>query len=1164
MKKFVVIDHSLCNLQGHHYECSVAVAEAAQRKDYKPIIIANQALQESLAAGDIKIIPAFQVDWFNNPVSANNLDSVAPDSSKQAQPWQVRWRYQLYLWQQDHQELRTFLEKVEGSTQRLKEWFKADLRSLRSIPLANTTWGLLKILWGITRLVAKIPLKIVNKSSQSEEVFAIETKSFTQTIEEILPTLKLTAADQILIHTFGIEQLEELFYYLNNHNRDNLPTYHLLFRRDTEDPLVVNAAGMGLKKCLENFCQTELWPSKIRFYTDTKDLVRKHNQLSPAIFTQVPIPFRQEKLQLENFDEGVENNNFVHIVYLGDARSEKGYQHLPALVADLWTDYLKPGLAKFTIQSNYNVAGGEEVILEAKLKLCQYPRSAVELIDHALEADAYYRLLASADMVVLPYNPMNYQRTSGVLTEALAAGKPVVVPQGSWLAEQVDETRAGIYQSPQHLPMAVRYVLENLASLTEKADEFSRHWQSMQSPDYFLECLLRPLEISPVKTVDVQPQNSAIASILVMMALDKLSDRNNLNKIRYFCRCDYEVYGIFYRRLGQTNPPEWNYLSDDLQHLGLKQYWILQDYYPHDDFYDSFAKNSTNLSPAQREQYLQDYYARKSTLITDWVQSAGLIIPLELQNKLGENIDLVYAGSFFCQHYLKKLDLASARTILEVDRFYAYDDALRQRREIIQQDFQWEIEQLKSFVVLLTTAEPLAFKLQELQSQAIVYSLKTIDQDVNYDQLNQAITHILKEKVLSATNSKNVVKKVVMLYPWGDMEERRSGASQRSGKVADFLASQGLDVTVFTIGDRRSNWQSQVHYRYFKSGFSQGELVQKIYQEAFLSWQKMLDISTTNNTNFFPLSQQELRENWLPWIYYGSRFDHKFQQTLERVIDGADAVLLEYPFWAAIAGPICRRRGVKLILTVHDVLAKQLPPDTWLAQVALVEELQALREADEVVTLSPDDQAFFQSHNIASHCIPIGLDTQAAVNLPAPEKALAELQAFDPSMDWRKPFCLFVGSQHLPNLKAVEQIQALAQAGDGHWQAIAVGSCCPPTQQRNFLALGKVSDSVLQALYQRSALVLIPLEAGTGMSVKTLEAMACGKVILGTAIAFRGYPVESGVDCLINNNLATYVGVIEDIIQHPHQYEQLGNSARNFAQNYDYRQLYQTYLDLLS
>ena len=269
-------------------------------------------------------------------------------------------------------------------------------------------------------------------------------------------------------------------------------------------------------------------------------------------------------------------------------------------------------------------------------------------------------------------------------------------------------------------------------------------------------------------------------------------------------------------------------MSDDLQQLGLKQYWILQDYYVDDEFHINFAKNSTNLSPEQREKYLRDHYERRSTLITDWVQSAGLIIPLELQNKLRSNIDLVYADSFFCQYYLRKLDLDLTKTVLEVDTLHAYDDALRQRKEIVYQDFQWEIDQLKLFGVLLTTTEPLAFKLQELQPQTRIYSLKTNGQCIDYERLNQAFTDILGEKVLSETNSKNVVKKVVMLYPWGDMEERRSGASQRSGKVADFLASQGLDMTVFTIGDRQSNWQGQIHYRYFRSTFAQGELVQKI------------------------------------------------------------------------------------------------------------------------------------------------------------------------------------------------------------------------------------------------------------------------------------------------------------------------------------------------
>ncbi len=40
--KFIIVDHSLINLQGHHYECSVAVAEAAQRAGYNVSILANK------------------------------------------------------------------------------------------------------------------------------------------------------------------------------------------------------------------------------------------------------------------------------------------------------------------------------------------------------------------------------------------------------------------------------------------------------------------------------------------------------------------------------------------------------------------------------------------------------------------------------------------------------------------------------------------------------------------------------------------------------------------------------------------------------------------------------------------------------------------------------------------------------------------------------------------------------------------------------------------------------------------------------------------------------------------------------------------------------------------------------------------------------------------
>jgi glycosyltransferase involved in cell wall biosynthesis len=83
------------------------------------------------------------------------------------------------------------------------------------------------------------------------------------------------------------------------------------------------------------------------------------------------------------------------------------------------------------------------------------------------------------------------------------------------------------------------------------------------------------------------------------------------------------------------------------------------------------------------------------------------------------------------------------------------------------------------------------------------------------------------------------------------------------------------------------------------------------------------------------------------------------------------------------------------------------------------------------------------------------------------------------------------------------------------------------------------------------------------MSVKTIEAMAYGKVILGTSVGFRGYPVESGVNCVVCDNLDDYPEKIGQLLQQPDVLNRIGQQAKEFAQGYDYHLLYKTYLDLI-
>ncbi|MEB3175551.1 MAG: hypothetical protein VKN60_10280, partial [Cyanobacteriota bacterium] len=92
MPHFFVVDQSLVNYQGHHYECSLAVAEAARRAGYEPLILANRVWSFG-AEGDIPILPVFAVDWFNQPVAPpESVNRSAPENKIDPSPQWARFQ----------------------------------------------------------------------------------------------------------------------------------------------------------------------------------------------------------------------------------------------------------------------------------------------------------------------------------------------------------------------------------------------------------------------------------------------------------------------------------------------------------------------------------------------------------------------------------------------------------------------------------------------------------------------------------------------------------------------------------------------------------------------------------------------------------------------------------------------------------------------------------------------------------------------------------------------------------------------------------------------------------------------------------------------------------------------------------------------------------------
>ena len=92
------------------------------------------------------------------------------------------------------------------------------------------------------------------------------------------------------------------------------------------------------------------------------------------------------------------------------------------------------------IHSAFEHPGPSAAVAEARAALGRLPPDKVSLLDEPLNSRDYCQLNRQCDIGLLPYNRSRYHaRCSGVLVELLSAGVPVVVPAGTWLADQLAE-----------------------------------------------------------------------------------------------------------------------------------------------------------------------------------------------------------------------------------------------------------------------------------------------------------------------------------------------------------------------------------------------------------------------------------------------------------------------------------------------------------------------------------------------------------------------------------------------------------------------------------------------------------------------------------------------------------------------------------------------------
>jgi glycosyltransferase involved in cell wall biosynthesis len=217
-----------------------------------------------------------------------------------------------------------------------------------------------------------------------------------------------------------------------------------------------------------------------------------------------------------------------------------------------------------------------------------------------------------------------------------------------------------------------------------------------------------------------------------------------------------------------------------------------------------------------------------------------------------------------------------------------------------------------------------------------------------------------------------------------------------------------------------------------------------------------------------------------------------------------------------------------------DLLREGMPREIYVP-VTRREEAKGLRRADVILSLREDDEELFRGL-ARREVVTVGPLTAVAATQPEPAAPviLCVGSAFQLNADGVRWYL----DKVYPRVRAVVPDSELWLAGGvgGMFTDLPAGVRC----------LGFVPD--LGDVYRRSAVVINPVLAGSGIAIKSIEAMAAGRPLIATRAGARGLAaaVAAGV-AVTADDPAEFATAVTDLLCHPARRDAMAAKARAYC-----------------
>ncbi len=277
-----------------------------------------------------------------------------------------------------------------------------------------------------------------------------------------------------------------------------------------------------------------------------------------------------------------------------------------------------------------------------------------------------------------------------------------------------------------------------------------------------------------------------------------------------------------------------------------------------------------------------------------------------------------------------------------------------------------------------------------------------------------------------------------------------------------------------------------------------------------------------------------------------------FQSTLDRLttetkFDVAHYFLLRMAEYQVPAETI---EIIDLIDSMQLNLSSRLKIEKSIAKLFVKEELrritayelEVVNRFSNAILVSQRDAEYFQNSGKEIDVIPLGID----------------IDLFRPQPKQPDPTVRLIFAGHLsysPNIYAVqwfmENCWSKLQHRCPNTQFVIAGADAPAEivnlgDRANITVTGRVAsmgDTLSQA-----DIAVVPMQSGSGMQFKILEAMSCGLPVVTTSFGLGTIKAIPNRQILIADTAASFIDRVVELVQNPQQRLEIGQNARIFIE----------------